>query len=108
MSDMLQTEDYESLTEPQTTHDPGRRKIRPASFPSVSQLEPDLLGEMTLALKRWMTAYTKSLTKHIRVACDFRAIENEIVSYTRLQTPDDISFWGVLEGNANHRILLSF
>jgi flagellar motor switch protein FliM len=108
MSDMLQTEDYESLSVPQTNHDPLRRKIRPASFPSVSQLEPDLLGEMTLALKRWMTAFTKSLTKHIRVACAFRAIENEIVSHTRLQTPEDISFWGVMDGHENHRILLSF
>ena len=107
MADHLQEELHDSLTE-QKSRRGAAKKVRAAIFPNASQLDPDLLSEMTLCIRRWLEAYNKNLSRLLRVGCAFRAVESEVVSHTQLPTGTSVSFWGILAGLPSHRILMTF
>src|SRR5262249_48212175 len=107
MSDHLQDDIQESI-EASKAKGGAAKKIRPAAFPNASQLDPDMLGEMTLCIRRWLEAYSKGLSRLLRIGCGFHGVESEVVSHTQLPGGTTVSMWSVLAGMPNHRILMSF
>jgi flagellar motor switch/type III secretory pathway protein FliN len=83
------------------------RGARPASFPNVSHLDPDLIGEMSVGVRKWLELLVRNLSRHIRVSCTFSSVENETVSHTQVPPKDEVAYWGEIEGHPNNLIAIS-
>ncbi len=105
MSDLLQSE-RAALEDFEAPMYISGKPVRPAVFPSVSQLDPERMARLSQLFLKWHEAIGKSLTEHIRTACEFRYPESAVVPTAQIPADGEESFWGTVEGFEEHRLLL--
>ncbi len=102
MVDLLRPEEREAL-QALASHAP---LIHRASFPSVSELEPERIAALEVAVRRWLGGMAQSLSEPLRVACSHHAPRHQMVAPTRILPNDEVGFWVRCEPSEDDYLLI--